>query len=171
MPFFPVTNSISLVVGVYGGLSLDGYIVPEDELQPWIEDALNEIEFIRGPANSTWGAKRAELGHPEPFKLNYVEVGNEDWLAGGAEGWESYKEYRFPMFLKAINEAYPDITVISSGATTDGYRIPEPGIGDYHPYREPDNFVDEFNLFDNEPIPHVVGTIPYRPRATSSVNG
>ncbi|PKS07212.1 hypothetical protein jhhlp_005814 [Lomentospora prolificans] len=144
------------VVGVYGGLSLDGYIVPEDELQPWIEDALNEIEFIRGPANSTWGAKRAELGHPEPFKLNYVEVGNEDWLAGGAEGWESYKQYRFPMFLKAINEAYPDITVISSGATTDGYRIPEPGIGDYHPYREPDNFVDEFNLFDNEPIPHVV---------------
>lgn len=61
------------------------------------------------------------------------------------------------MFLKAINEAYSDITVIASGATTDGYQIPEPGIGDYHPYRKPDNFLEEFNLFDNQPIPHVIG--------------
>lgn len=105
-------------------MALNGDLVPEDELQPFVDDALDQIEFIRGPADSKWGAVRAELGHPEPFKLTYVEVGNEDWLGGGAEGWSTYKEYRFPAFLKAINEAYPDIQVISSGSYYDGYDIP-----------------------------------------------
>lgn len=140
--------------------------MPKDELQPWIDDALNQIEFIRGPVDSTWGAKRAELGHPEPFALNYVEIGNEDWLAGYPLGWDSYMEYRFPMFMEAILEVYPEMNIISSGATTDGegWDIPAPGIGDYHPYRKPDDFLDEFDLFDNEAIPHVIGmscpTIP-----------
>lgn len=105
-------------------MALNGDLVSEDDLQPFIDDALDQIEFIRGPADSKWGAVRAELGHPEPFTLSYVEVGNEDWLGGGDEGWSTYKEYRFPLFLKAINEAYPDIQVISSGSYYDGYDIP-----------------------------------------------
>lgn len=133
--------------------------MPKDELQPWIDDALNEIEFIVGPVDSEWGAKRAELGHPEPFPLRYVEIGNEDWLAGYPEGWTSYKEYRFPMFMEAILEAYPEMNIISSGAFNDGdgFDIPEPALGDYHPYRMPDDFLDEFNLFDNVATPHVIG--------------
>lgn len=111
-------------MGVYAGLALNGDIVPEDEFQPLIDDALEQIEFIRGPADSKWGKVRAELGHPEPFKLEYVEVGNEDWLAGEEKGWSTYKEYRFPLFLKALNDAYPDIQVISSGSYYDGYDIP-----------------------------------------------
>ena len=147
------------VVGVWAGLSLNGDITPKEDLQPFIDDALDEIEFICGPADSKWGSRRAELGHPEPFPLRYVEVGNEDWLAGGEEGWQSYKDYRFPLFLEAINAAYPDITVISSGATSDGYEdIPAPAIGDYHPYREPDSLVEEFNRFDND-IGHIVGEV------------
>lgn len=150
---------MNVVVGVWDGLALNGDLTPEDELQPFIDDALNEIEFIRGPADSEWGSVRASLGHPEPFDLNYVEVGNEDWLAGGDAGWAAYKAYRFPLFLAAINEAYPDITVISSGATTDGYEdIPEPAIGDYHPYRTPDALVEEFSRFDND-IGHIVGEV------------
>lgn len=86
-----------------------------------------------------------------------VEVGNEDWLAGAPAGWESYKAYRFPMFLKAINERYPDIEVISSGAQSNGYNIPAPGAGDYHTYAEPDSLVSEFNLFDNYKVRHLVG--------------
>ena len=69
-------------------------------------------------------------------------------------------DYRFPLFLAAINEAYPDIVVISSGATHDGYTdLPAPGIGDYHPYREPDALVREFVKFDNDPIGHIVGEV------------
>lgn len=149
---------LEIVIGVWAGLALNGDITPKEDLQPFIDDALDQIEFIRGPADSKWGARRAELGHPEPFPLHYVEVGNEDWLAGAPEGWDSYKEYRFPMFLEAITAAYDDITVISSGATYDGYDIPAPGIGDYHPYREPDELVEEFDMFDND-IGHIIGEV------------
>ena len=138
-------------------MSLDGVVVSKDNLQQHITDALDQIEFVRGPVTSKWGKRRAELGHPEQFKLRYVEVGNEDWLAGGADGWNSYQEYRFPMFNDAIKKAYPDITVIASGATSDGHKIPKPAMGDYHPYREPDNFLEEFSKFDNENVSHIIG--------------
>ncbi|EFQ31294.1 alpha-L-arabinofuranosidase [Colletotrichum graminicola] len=152
--------NLDVVIGVWAGLALNGDVTAKEDLQPFIDDALDQIEFIRGPADSKWGARRAELGHPEPFTLEYVEVGNEDWLAGYPGGWESYKEYRFPMFMEAILAKYPDITVISSGATSDadGYDIPPPAIGDYHPYRTPDALVDEFDRFDND-IGHIVGEV------------
>ena len=155
---------------MWAGLALNGDITPEDELQPFIDDALNEIEFIVGGADTTWGARRAELGHPEPFDLRYVEVGNEDWLAGGEEGWATYEEYRFPLFKEAINARYPEITVLYSGATTDGapnfHVFPQDVVGDYHPYREPDALVEEFSRFDNETLRHVVGEV-----AAVHVNG
>lgn len=153
----------SPVLAVWAGLSLNGDITPEEDLQPFINDALNEIEFVMGPADSTWGSRRAELGHPEPFPLKTVEIGNEDWLAGGQKGWNSYQNYRFPLFKQAINEAYPDIQIIASGATTDGYPntwlFPADAWGDYHPYREPNALVREFNRFDNETRTHIVGEV------------
>jgi len=149
--------NMELVVGVYSGLSLNGDITPQDQLQFFIDDALDQIEFIRGPIDSKWGARRAELGHPKPYKLRYVEIGNEDWLAGRPTGWETYKEYRFPMFLEAINAAHPDIQVIGSGSVFDGHDIPKPGAGDYHLYAEPDTLIKEFDRFDNVEIPHIIG--------------
>lgn len=143
------------VLGVWAGLALNGDVTPQEKLQFYINDALDQIEFIRGPVNSTWGARRAELGHPEPFELEYVEVGNEDWLAGYPGGWDSYRAYRFPMFYNALTAAYPDIQVIASSASSDpagdgatngtntsnGLVFPAGAIGDYHPYREPDELV------------------------------
>lgn len=102
----PGRFNTTIVLAVYAGLSLNGDVTPLDQLQQFIDDALDQIEFIRGPSNSKWGAVRAKLGHPKPWKLEYVEIGNEDWLAGAPEGWETYKGYRFPMFLKAINQAW-----------------------------------------------------------------
>lgn len=139
-----------------------------------MDDCLNQIEFIKGPASSEWGARRAELGHPEPYRLDYVEIGNEDWLAGYPGGWDSYKEYRFKMFYDAISEVYPDMQVIGSAASsdpagidpvtlelknaTDTIKYPEGVIGDYHPYREPDELVEEFDRFDND-YGHIVGEV------------
>ncbi|KAF2020350.1 glycoside hydrolase family 51 protein [Aaosphaeria arxii CBS 175.79] len=172
---------LQIVVGVWAGLALNGDVTPEEDLQPYIEDALNEIEFIRGDPNTPWGSKRAELGHPEPFELNYVEIGNEDWLAGYPGGWDSYRQYRLQNFYEAIHAKYPDIQVIASGATSDpapegattGPNTKEgidftrtPGvIGDYHPYREPDELVQEFDRFDND-IGHIIGEV-----AATHVNG
>ncbi|KAF1918718.1 glycoside hydrolase superfamily [Ampelomyces quisqualis] len=149
------------VLAVWAGLALNGDTTPEEDLQPFIDDALNEIEFVCGPADSPWGKRRAELGHPEPFTLNYVEIGNEDWLAGYPGGWDAYRNYRFPLFYEAIKAAYPDIQIISSSATTDPENgipmdYPEDALGDYHPYREPNALVDEFDRFDND-IGHIIG--------------
>ncbi|KAI1375488.1 glycoside hydrolase family 51 protein [Hypoxylon crocopeplum] len=148
---------MELVLGVYDGLSLNGDITPESQLQSFIDDALDQIEFIRGPADSKWGSVRAALGHPEPWTLRSVEIGNEDWLAGAPSGWETFKAYRFPMFLDAINRTYPDIQVISSGSFFDGYDIPQPAAGDYHVYAEPDTLVSEFSKFDHITTPHIIG--------------
>ena len=61
--------------------------------------------------------------------------------------------------MQAIKAKHPDLTIIASGATSDGYIVQSPGIGDYHPYRTPDSLVDEFDRFDNDAIPHIVGEV------------
>ena len=69
------------VLAVYAGYSLKGeYVEAGPDLEPYIQDALDEIEYVIGPATSKWGAVRAKAGHPAPFKMTYVEVGNEDFF-------------------------------------------------------------------------------------------
>jgi alpha-N-arabinofuranosidase len=133
------------VLAVWAGFYLNGPVIPEDELQPYIEDALNEIEFITGSTDTTYGALRASLGYPDPWTLKYVEVGNEDNLGGGGN---SYESYRFQAFKDAINSKYADIFVMAS--TTD-YRFAETEDAgeDYHEYTRPDHFVGEFGIFDS----------------------
>lgn len=78
-----------------------------------------------------------------------MEIGNEDWLAGAPSGYQSYMEYRFPAFKNAIEEKYPDIQIIASPSVYDNMTIPSPAAGDYHPYRQPNDFYAEFHKFDN----------------------
>ncbi|KAK0669942.1 family 51 putative glycoside hydrolase [Cercophora samala] len=138
------------IVGVFAGLALDGSFVPESEMGWVIQQALDEIEFLTGDAKTTkWGAVRAKLGHPKPWKVKWVEIGNEDWLAGRPAGFESYINYRFPMMMKAFNEKYPDIQIIASPSIFDGMTIPKGAAGDHHPYLTPDEFVQRFNKFDS----------------------
>jgi alpha-L-arabinofuranosidase len=86
---------------------------PVDKLQPFIQDALDLIEFANGPVTSTWGKVRAEMGHPEPFGLQFIGIGNEQW---GPE----YPEHLEP-FVEAIRTAYPDIRIVgSSGPNSEG---------------------------------------------------
>jgi alpha-L-arabinofuranosidase len=77
-----------------------------------------------------------------------VEIGNEDWLAGRPAGWESYKQYRFKAFLDAINKKYPEMKVLASGSVYKNMTIPAPAGGDHHDYLMPDEFVKNFNFFD-----------------------
>ncbi|KAJ9139520.1 GH51 arabinofuranosidase [Coniochaeta hoffmannii] len=137
------------IVAVWDGLSLDGSFTPQAELEQWVQFALDEIEFLTGDAATTkWGAVRASVGHPEPWIVKYVEIGNEDWLAGAPAAYDAYKQYRLPMFIDAITAKYPDIQVISSSSVFDNITIPEPAAGDYHSYVEPDTFVNAFGMFD-----------------------
>lgn len=97
------------VLAVYAGYSLRNSRVPMDQLQPYVQDALDEIEYVTGDVNTVWGARRAKDGHPKPFALHYVEVGNEDF----ADREYTYDK-RFSLFFDAIKAKYPKLQVIST---------------------------------------------------------
>lgn len=79
------------VLGVWGGLALNGDTVPEVDIDIYVQDALNELEFLTGSVGTKYGALRAKYGHPEPWTIRYVEVGNEDMLNGGLSSYKSYR--------------------------------------------------------------------------------
>lgn len=83
-----------------------GEACPLDQLQPFLQDALDLIEFANGPTNTTWGAKRAAMGHSEPFHLRMIGIGNENWD-------EPYLE-RYAKFHALLKQEHPEIQLISS---------------------------------------------------------
>ncbi|KAL3424210.1 alpha-L-arabinofuranosidase [Phlyctema vagabunda] len=148
---------VEAILAVWAGMFLgneDDHILTEEELAPWVEDTLNELEFILGPVSSTYGALRASLGYPEPWPLKYVEVGNEDNLYDN--GPSTYAAYRFSMFYDAISAAYPELTIISS--TGDYTAVGGSGANatwtDFHVYTRPDTFVSLFGKFDHADTEH-----------------
>ena len=90
----------------YQNWEKEGAHVALDQLQPYIDDCLDLIEFANGPADSKWGKIRAEMGHPAPFNMKYIGVGNEQW-------GEFYYE-RLKPFVKAIREKYPNIKIVGT---------------------------------------------------------
>lgn len=121
-----------------------------EDLQPYIQDALDLIEFANGPVSSTWGSVRASMGHPEPFGLKFIGIGNEQW-------GEIYPEHLKP-FVSAIRAQYPDIKIVgSSGPNSEGdqydYLWPEmtklgADLVDEHFYRPYDWFLSEGDRYD-----------------------
>lgn len=115
--------------------------IPMDRMGEYVQDALDAIEYANGPVTSPWGALRARNGHPEPFHLKYVEIGNEN-------GGPAYLE-RWPLFHKAIKAKYPEIQLIANewagGHPTD----PKPDIIDEHYYNNPEFFMNKATLYDH----------------------
>ncbi|HAX14513.1 MAG TPA: alpha-L-arabinofuranosidase [Leeuwenhoekiella sp.] len=128
-----------------------GELVPMDELAPYVQDALDLIEFANGSTDTPWGKVRADMGHPEPFNMKYIGVGNEQW---GPEYIERYK-----VFNEAISEKYPEIIIVSgSGPFPDGdyfeygmKELKEMGaeIIDEHYYRSPEWFRENATRYDS----------------------
>lgn len=133
------------LLGIWGGLYLDGTIITEDQLQPYVDDALNELEFLMGDSSTKYGALRASLGYRKPWSIKYVEIGNEDNLNNGGP---SYQAYRFKMFKDAIKKKYPNMVVFASTADFNFAETSDAGE-DYHQYTRPDRFVTQFNFFDH----------------------
>lgn len=124
------------LLGVYAGYSLNGdHVDAGPLLKPYVDDAIDEIEYIIGDVKTYWGAKRAADGHPAPFKLTYVEIGNEDWF----DRSNSY-DGRFQQFREAIEAKYPQLTCISTIADAQYPNLmvksgKKPAILDEHYYR------------------------------------
>ncbi len=124
------------LLAVYAGYSLEGgKIKVGADLEPIVTEAVDEIEYVIGGTNTTWGARRAKDGHPAPFNLNYVEIGNEDAF----ERTNTY-DGRFGQIADAIRAKYPQLKLIST--------IPDAKLGgrkadmeDYHDYSSTDAFI------------------------------
>lgn len=126
--------------------------IPMDEMPQYVQDVLDLIEYANGDAKKTvWGRKRAEAGHPKPFNLKYVGIGNEDLIS-------DVFEERFEMIFKAVKEKYPEITVIGTvgpfyeGSDYDeGWRFATKlGVPmvDEHYYCPPGWFINHQNYYD-----------------------
>ncbi len=128
------------VLAVYAGYSLGGeHVEPGPALQQYVDDALQEIEYVTGGAATKWGGQRAHDGHPEPFPLHYVEIGNEDFFdkSGSYDG-------RFTQFYRAIKARYPDLQLI---ATTKVKTI-TPDVLDEHYYRRAEEMFANAGQYD-----------------------
>ena len=132
------------VLAVFAGYTLGGDHLEGELLEPFIKEALEEIEYLIGDVHTKWGAVRAKNGHPEPFPLHYVEVGNEDFFDMSG----SYQQ-RFGQFYKAIKAKYPQLQVIS----TFGKYFDIPGgtveIEDEHYYRNTDEMEADASHYDH----------------------
>jgi alpha-L-arabinofuranosidase len=126
--------------------------IPMNEMQDYIQEVLDLIEWANGPATSVWGAKRAAAGHPAPFHLQYIGVGNEDKIT------PEFEE-RFKMIFNAIKAKHPEITVVGTvGPSPDGedftkgwkladeLKVP---VVDEHYYTDPNWFISHQNRYDS----------------------
>jgi alpha-L-arabinofuranosidase len=115
-------------------------VVPMDRMNEWVQDALDAIEYANGPVDSLWGNKRAKAGHPAPFNLKYLEVGNEN---GGAP----YRE-RWPLFVNAIHAKYPEIQFVANHWQGGYPSTPKADVVDEHFYDTPEFFMRQATHFD-----------------------
>ena len=128
------------VLAVYAGYSLaQEHVDPGPALEPYVQDALDEIEYVTGGADTKWGAERAKDGHPAPFPLRYIEVGNEDQF----DHSHSY-DGRFAQFYHAIKQRYPDLQII---ATTPVKSV-TPDVLDEHFYMSAAQSFSEAHHYD-----------------------
>ena len=140
----PCQNSSRGGKGQQGG-------IPMDEMGAYIQEVLDLVEWANGPVDSKWGKVRAEAGHPEPFNLKYIGIGNEDLIG------DVFKE-RFTMIFKAVRAAHPEITVVGTVGPfcegsdyEDGWALARKlgiPIVDEHYYQSPGWFLNNQHFYD-----------------------
>jgi len=129
--------------GISCGIALGDKDVPLSQMGQWIQDALDAIEYANGPTNTVWGALRAQAGHPAPFNLKFMEIGNEN-------GGPHYAE-RWALLVNAIRAKYPEMHLIATSSLQDGSHPinPRPDIIDEHYYESPESFMRRAHQYDS----------------------
>ncbi|NDV80890.1 alpha-L-arabinofuranosidase C-terminal domain-containing protein [Bacteroides sp. 51] len=116
---------------------------PDNQIAYYLDDCMDAIEYALGDTTTEWGAKRVEHGHPDPFPLKYVEIGNENW-------GDEYDK-RFDIFYAAIKEKYPELVLISNHGLERTGKIAKTDMVDPHWYVAPNFFFQNSTIFDNHP--------------------
>jgi alpha-N-arabinofuranosidase len=128
------------LLAVYAGYSMrQEHVNPGPDLDPYIQDALEEVEYVTGSVETKWGAQRAKDGHPKPFKLTYVEIGNEDWF----DKSNSY-DGRFAQYYDAFKKKYPQLQLIA----TTPVKSRKPDVVDDHFYETAEHFFNDVHHYD-----------------------
>ncbi len=139
------------ILVVFSGMYLDtesGSPFLGKNLEPFIEEALEEIEFLTGDTDTKWGALRAQYGHPEPYKLKYIEIGNEDFHERRGNTYS----LRYMQMYNVLKKAYPDMVYIASSRVIDDTVITD--MVDVHQYmRVEQGALAENHRFDPENYP------------------
>lgn len=137
---------IQPVLAVYASYSMrQGSVM--DQLDFCVQEALDELEYVTGDVNTKWGAQRAKDGHPAQFKLEFVEIGNEDNL--GSERGKTY-DTRFTKFYDAIKAKYPEIQIISTATSrTHLLHTRTPDAFDDHFYNSSMQMQSDTHHYDN----------------------
>lgn len=130
-----------------------GGVQPYDQLDEYVQNALDAIEYANGDASTVWGAKRVANGHPKPFGLRLIEVGNENYQADPNAQSDHYAE-RYAQFQKAIKAKYPYVQLIGNveswGTDFPTWRNDNPvDLLDEHYYRSPSWFAGKYHHYDN----------------------
>ncbi len=127
------------ILGVYAGYTLNGTSDTGQTLLDDVTSAINELHYVLDPVTTSWGALRAANGHPAPYNVNYVEVGNEDWFS-------STYSTRYPLFYNAIKAAFPNLKVIATSSSTGGCAY---DVLDDHYYNSSQWFLSNSTTYDN----------------------
>ena len=156
LPILPCGVSCQGANGGWGMRNQAQDVVPMEEMDEWVQDALDLIEWANGDASTTWGKKRAEAGHPKPFNLKYLGIGNEERIS------PEFEE-RFKYMYKKVLEKYPDIIIVGTAGPgshkgnpdfDNGWRIAEEidlPILDEHYYEPRDYFLNNQQNYDKYP--------------------
>ncbi len=131
----------SPILAVYAGYTLNGTSDTGTTLTNDVTDAVNELHYVLDPTTTSWGAERAANGHPAPYNVKYVEIGNEDFFS-------STYSTRYPLFYNAIHAAFPSLQIIATSTDTGGSPY---NVLDEHFYESPQWFESNSNYFDNTP--------------------
>ncbi|KAK7059617.1 putative alpha-L-arabinofuranosidase A [Favolaschia claudopus] len=131
------------IMAIWSGFALGGTSVAEADLGPYIQQAMDQINFVIGDSKkSAPAALRASLGHPDPYPLAYVEVGNEDFFAA------STYTYRWHDFVTALQPKFPNIRFIATSDTFNPILSPNPQSWDQHNYNTPSWFAENSFFYD-----------------------
>jgi len=134
------------VLAVYAGYALrHDYAKPGKELEPYVQAAVDEVEYVTGDASTKWGAERAKDGHAAPFPLHYIEIGNEDWFDKSG----SY-DARFAQFARALRKRYPQYQLIATTPVKEDADA-APDVIDDHYYKSPADMFALVGHYDDAP--------------------
>ena len=133
------------VLAIYAGYSLAGtHVATGNDVEPYVQSALDEIEYVTGDTSTKWGAERARDGHLAPFPLHYIEIGNEDYLDKSG----SYPA-RYAQFAEALHKRYPQYKLIATDGNSEYETKVHTDVSDEHYYKSPNDMMDLVNHYDH----------------------